>query len=241
MEIHGKILIADDDPEIRNVLRMLLEEEGYQVISAENGEEVLKKADDTIDLFILDVNMPVMSGFAAGAELRKRTYAPMIFLTAYSGESDKAIGYSAGADDYIVKPFSNAELLFRVKALLRRAKHYSSSSADALPAGKPQTPAEAPGQIRYQDLVLDTDSQSVSRDGEMIALTGTEFRILELLFTHRKKIYSLENIYQSVWKEEAVGDAAIMVHIKNIRKKLGDSSKNPRYIKTAWGKGYYAD
>ena len=175
------------------------------------------------------------------SELRKRTYAPMIFLTAYSGESDKAIGYSAGADDYIVKPFSNAELLFRVKALLRRAKHYSSSSSGALSAGKPQTPAEAPGQIRYQDLVLDTDSQSVSRDGEMIALTGTEFRILELLFTHRKKIYSLENIYQSVWKEEAVGDAAIMVHIKNIRKKLGDSSKNPRYIKTAWGKGYYAD
>ena len=128
-----------------------------------------------------------------------------------------------------------------MKALLRRAKHYSSSADGALSAGKLQTPAEAPGQIRYQDLVLDTDSQSVSRDGEMIALTGTEFRILELLFTHRKKIYSLENIYQSVWKEEAVGDAAIMVHIKNIRKKLGDSSKNPRYIKTAWGKGYYAD
>ena len=241
MEIHGKILIADDDPEIRNVLRMLLEEEGYQVISAENGEEVLKKVDDTIDLFILDVNMPVMSGFAAGAELRKQTYAPMIFLTAYSGESDKMIGYSAGADDYIVKPFSNAELLFRVKALLRRAGQYSSLAAGALSAGKPRTSAEAPGQIRYQDLVLDTDSQSVSRDGEMIALTGTEFRILELLLTHRKKIYSLENIYQSVWKEEAVGDAAIMVHIKNIRKKLGDSSKNPRYIKTAWGKGYYAD
>lgn len=241
MEIHGKILIADDDPEIRNVLRMLLEEEGYQVVSAENGEEVLKKADDTIDLFLLDVNMPVMSGFATVAELRKQTYAPMIFLTAYSGESDKAIGYSAGADDYIVKPFSNAELLLRVKALLRRAKHYSPSAAGALTAGKPQMPGEGPGQIRYQDLVLDTDSQSVSRNGEMIALTGTEFRILELLLTHRKKFYSLENIYQSVWKEEAVGDATIMVHIKNIRKKLGDSSKNPRYIKTAWGKGYYAD
>ena len=237
----GKILIADDDREILTVLRILLEGEGYQVVSASDGHEVLEKVDDSVDLYILDVNMPGMSGFAAGAELRKRTYAPMIFLTAYSGESDKAIGYSAGADDYIVKPFSNAELLFRVKALLRRAKHYSSSADGALSAGKPQTPAEAPGQIRYQDLVLDTDSQSVSRDGEMIALTGTEFRILELLLTHRKKIYSLENIYQSVWKEEAVGDAAIMVHIKNIRKKLGDSSKNPRYIKTAWGKGYYAD
>ena len=124
---------------------------------------------------------------------------------------------------------------------MREAKHYSSSSSGALSAGKPQTPAEAPGLIRYQDLVLDTDSQSVSRDGEMIALTGTEFRILELLFTHRKKIYSLENIYQSVWTEEAVGDAAIMVHIKNIRKKLGDSSKNPSYIKTAWEQGYDAN
>ena len=241
METHGKILIADDDPEIRNVLRMLLEEEGYQVISARNGEEVLKKADGTIDLFILDVNMPVMSGFAAGTELRRQTCAPIIFLTAYSGESDRAIGYSAGADDYIVKPFSNAELLLRVKALLRRVRHYSSPTTGAALSGKPQTPAETPAQVRYQDLVLDTDSQSVSRNGEMIALTGTEFRILELLLTHRKKIYSLENIYQSVWKEEAVGDAAIMVHIKNIRKKLGDSSKNPRYLKTAWGKGYYAD
>ena len=112
MEIHGKILIADDDPEIRNVLRMLLEEEGYQVISAENGEEVLKKADGTIDLFILDVNMPVISGFAAGAELRKQTYAPVIFLTAYSGESDNAIGCSAGADDYIVKPFPTRSFCF---------------------------------------------------------------------------------------------------------------------------------
>lgn len=112
MEIHGKILIADDDLEIRNVLRMLLEEEGYQVISAENGEEVLKKADGTIDLFILDVNMPVISGFAAGAELRKQTYAPMIFLTAYSGEPDNAIGCSAGADDYIVKPFPTRSFCF---------------------------------------------------------------------------------------------------------------------------------
>ena len=236
-----KILVADDEKEIRDILKLLLSEEGYEVVEAENGKAAVDLAGEDVSLYILDVNMPVMSGFAAGAELRKRTYAPMIFLTAYSGESDKAIGYSAGADDYIVKPFSNAELLFRVKALLRRAKHYSSSSSGALSAGKPQTPAEAPGQIRYQDLVLDTDSQSVSRNGEMIALTGTEFRILELLLTHRKKIYSLENIYQSVWKEEAVGDAAIMVHIKNIRKKLGDSSKNPRYIKTAWGKGYYAD
>ena len=145
------------------------------------------------------------------------------------------MGFSAGADDYIVKPFSNTELLLRVKALLRRATTYSRPAAET-----------APGQdgrrtVVYQDLALDLDSQSVSRGGENIGLTATEFRILELLVTHRKKIYSLENIYQSVWKEDAVGDGAIMVHIKNIRKKLGDSSRNPRYIKTAWGKGYYAE
>lgn len=231
----GKILIADDDREILTVLRILLEGEGYQVVSASDGHEVLEKADDSVDLYILDVNMPGMSGFAAGAELRKRTYAPMIFLTAYSGESDKTMGFSAGADDYIVKPFSNTELLLRVKALLRRATTYSRPAAET-----------APGQdgrrtVVYQDLALDLDSQSVSRGGENIGLTATEFRILELLVTHRKKIYSLENIYQSVWKEDVVGDGAIMVHIKNIRKKLGDSSRNPRYIKTAWGKGYYAE
>lgn len=231
----GKILIADDDREILNVLRLLLEGEGYQVVSASDGQEVLEKADGTVDLYILDVNMPEMSGFAAGAELRKWTYAPMIFLTAYSGESDKTMGFLAGADDYIVKPFSNAELLLRVKALLRRAKNYSRPAGDGAPPEKTQKT------VAYQDLILDQDSQSVSRDGAVIGLTATEFKILELLVTHRRKIYSLENIYQSVWKEEAVGDAAIMVHIKNIRKKLGDSSRNPRYIKTAWGKGYYAE
>ena len=200
MEIHGKILIADDDPEIRNVLRMLLEEEGYQVISAENGEEVLKKADDTIDLFILDVNMPVMSGFAAGTELRKQTYAPMIFLTAYSGESDKAIGYSAGADDYIVKPFSNAELLFRVKALLRRANITVLSAALYPPENRK----------RRRSARADPVSGSGPGYGQPVRKPGRRndrpyrngFRILELLLTHRKKIYSLETFIKACGKKK---------------------------------------
>ena len=231
----GKILVADDDREILAVLRILLEGEGYQVVTAENGQEVLAQAEDGIALYILDVSMPVLSGFAAAAELRKRTYAPIIFLTAYSGESDKTMGFSAGGDDYIVKPFSNTELLLRVKALLRRARLYAPKDRETAP------PKQEARTLLYQDLTLDPDSQTVSRAGAVIGLTATEFRILELLVSHRKKIYSLENIYQSVWQEEAVGDAAIMVHIKNIRKKLGDSSRNPRYIKTAWGKGYYAE
>ena len=186
---NGKIciLIADDEKEIRDILRLLLTGEGYAVCTAENGKEALVLASAEVDLYLLDVNMPELSGFMAGSEIRKQFNAPIIFLTAYSGESDKVMGFSAGADDYIVKPFSNMELLMRVKAILRRSAR-----------------GTAPAQ-------------------------------------EEKKIYSLENIYQSIWEEDAVGDSAIMVHIKNIRKKLEDDSRNPRYIKTAWGRGYYVD
>lgn len=235
-----KILAADDDKEILALLRILLEGEGYQVIAAENGQEALEKAEASIALYILDVNMPVLSGFATAAALRKMTYAPILFLTAYSGESDKTMGFSAGADDYLVKPFSNTELLLRIKALLRRARSYNPKHCALFPP-EATPPKEDPQSLPYQDLLLNKDSQSVSRDGTSIGLTATEYRILELLVSHPRKIYSLENIYQSVWEEDAVGDAAIMVHIKNLRKKLGDSSRNPRYIKTAWGKGYYAE
>lgn len=227
------ILIADDDREIRDILTILLSAEGYEITAACDGQEALDRADESIDLYILDVNMPNVSGFAAGVEIRKHSYAPIIFLTAYSGESDKAMGFSAGADDYIVKPFSNTELLLRVKAHLRRAQVYGRSAGDPV--------FETPDRITYKDLILDTDSQSVSKDGETINLTYTEYRILELLLTNRKKIFSLDNIYQSIWEEDAVGDGTIMAHIKNLRRKLKDNSRNPQYIKTAWGKGYYAD
>ncbi|HIX63817.1 MAG TPA: response regulator transcription factor [Candidatus Mediterraneibacter colneyensis] len=229
-----KILIADDDKEIRDILTLLLRAEGYEVVSACDGKEALDLADDEISLYILDVNMPHVSGFAAGAEIRKQSYAPIIFLTAYSGESDKTMGFSAGADDYIVKPFSNTELLLRVKAHLRRSREYSSRQADHTKSG-------ASARIIYKDLTLDPDSQTVTRNGQPIILTYTEYRILELFLTHRKKIFSMDNIYESVWEEEAVSDSTIMVHIKNLRKKLGDDSRNPQYIRTAWGKGYYAD
>ena len=275
-----KILVADDEKEIRDILKLLLSEEGYEVVEAENGKAAVDLAGEDVSLYILDVNMPVMSGFAAGAQIRKRYDAPMMYLTAYSGEADMEIGFSAGADDYMVKPFSNVELMLRVRALLRRAARYTAPAgestgrkdaadeSDALAAadrrstdfGSPA--AEGPKvslengnmeevslgaefqsehMLPYKDLVLDLDSQSVWKGEEMISLTRTEFQILELFFSHPKKIYSMENIYQSIWQEEAVGDSTIMVHIKNLRKKLGDSSRNPQYIKTAWGKGYYAE
>lgn len=221
------IAIADDEREIRDVVSLLLTGEGYAVQTAEDGQCVVDQCSPDIDLYILDVNMPRLSGIMAAAEIRKRYDTPIIFLTAYSSESDKVMGFSVGADDYIVKPFSNMELLMRVRAILRR--HAAS------------VPAEKKNQISFQDVILDLDSQTLLRNGERIPLTYTELKILELLASNKKKIYSLENIYSSIWDDNAVGDNAIMVHIKNIRKKLGDNSRNPTYIKTAWGRGYYID
>ena len=221
------IVIADDEKEIRDIVSLLLMGEGYAVQVAEDGQSVVDQISPDIDLYILDVNMPGCSGIMAAAEIRKQCDTPIIFLTAYSSESDKVMGFSVGADDYIVKPFSNMELLMRVRAILRR------STAPVVMRQK--------NQLAFQDVILDLDSQAVIKGTEAIALTYTEFKILELLVSNKKKIYSLENIYSSIWDDNAVADSAIMVHIKNIRKKLGDNSRNPIYIKTAWGRGYYVD
>ena len=224
------VLIADDDKEIRDVLTLLLKGEGYCVLPVSDGQEALDAASAEVDLYILDVNMPRLSGFMAGAQIRGQYDAPIVFLTACSSESDKVMGFSAGADDYIVKPFSNVELLMRVKAILRRGA-----------AQKTETTERASNRISFVDVQLDLDSQSVLTEENSIVLTYTEFKILELLLTNRKRIFSLDQIYESIWNDNAVGDSAIMVHIKNIRKKLGDNSKEPKYIKTAWGRGYYVD
>lgn len=222
-------MVADDEKEIREVLCLLLRSEGYEVVTACNGREALALACEDIDLYILDVNMPELNGFMAGAEIRKQFDAPIMFLTAYSGESDKVMGFSVGADDYLVKPFSNMELLMRVKAILRRGQI------------KTETQPKTADICRLEDLTIDQNRQTVSRNGEPISLTYTEYKILDLLIRNRKKIFSLEHIYQSVWEENAVSDSAVMMHIKNLRKKLGDNSRQPKYIKTAWGRGYYVD
>lgn len=227
----NKILVADDEKDIRDILKLLLLGENCEVITAENGKEVVEMASEDIDLYILDVNMPEMTGFMAAAEIRRKYDTPIIFLTAYSGESDKVMGFSVGADDYVVKPFSNIELLMRVKAILRRTAREEAQPVEEV----------ATNQILFKDLKLDLDRQAIIRGEEIISLTYTEFKILELFVKNKKKIFSLDNIYQSIWEEEAVGDSAIMVHIKNIRKKIGDDSRNPKYIKTAWGKGYYVE
>ena len=232
LQTKNKILVADDSEEIREILTILLNGDGYEVVTAADGKEAIAKVDETITLIILDVNMPGKSGFLACSEIRKKTLAPILFLTARTQESDKVMGFSAGGDDYISKPFSNAELLLRVKSLVRRYAQYGSA------------PVRAANPVIYiQDLEINTDMRTVTKAGQPILLTSTEYEILELLVTNRKKIFSMEKIYQAIWEDAYYGtsDTASMVHIKNLRKKLEENPRNPIYIKTAWGKGYYVD
>lgn len=229
MNKQTRLLIADDDNDIRQILEILFTGEGYEVIEARNGVEAVELTDSSIDLIILDVNMPGKSGFIASSEIRKKTLAPILFLTAYSQESDKTMGYSAGGDDYITKPFSNSELLLKVKALLRRYQVYQPH------------PKSIVSKIELNGLTVDTQTEEVWLDKTLISLTHTEYKILELLITNRKKIFSIDHIYSVIWNDDVVGDSAVMVHIKNLRKKIETDTRNPKHIKTAWGKGYYID
>ncbi|MDU4892095.1 MAG: response regulator transcription factor [Clostridium sp.] len=229
MNKQTRLLIADDDNDIRQILEILFTGEGYEVIEARNGVEAVELTDSSIDLIILDVNMPGKSGFIASSEIRKKTLAPILFLTAYSQESDKTMGYSAGGDDYITKPFSNSELLLKVKALLRRYQVYQPH------------PKSIVSKIELNGLTVDTQTEEVWLNKTLISLTHTEYKILELLITNRKKIFSIDHIYSVIWNDDVVGDSAVMVHIKNLRKKIETDTRNPKHIKTAWGKGYYID
>lgn len=224
-----KILFADDDPEIREVLRLLLSSEGYNLLEAANGEEVLRLLDDTVDLVISDVMMPGLGGFAACAEIRRRSAVPVLFLTAKAQDSDKTLGFSVGGDDYLAKPFSYTEFISRVKAMLRRYYVYGA---------KPQTG----GGLIYccGNIEIDPEQCLVRQNGREVLLTDTEYRILYLLATHPKKIFSVQNIYESVWGEPYFysSNNTVMVHIRNIRRKLGDDSQNSKTIRTVWGKGY---
>ena len=227
-----KILYADDDPEIREALKLLLGCEGYETVEAADGAEALKLLDDTVDLVILDVMMPVMSGYAACAEIRKRSAIPILFLTAKSLDSDLTMGFSVGGDDYLVKPFSYSELINRVKAMLRRYYVYGAK-AD-----------EKNDVIRCcGNLEIDRSQCLVRQDGREVPLTDIEYRILLLLATHPRKVFSVQNIYESIWNEPYfyTSNNLVMVHRRNIRRKLGDDPQNSRTIRTVWGKGYRID
>ena len=224
-----KILFADDDPEIREVVRILLESEGYTVAEAASGSEAVSMVDDSIDLVILDVMMPGCSGVSACAQIRKNFTVPILFLTAKTQDSDKTAGFAAGGDDYLAKPFYYSELIARVKALLRRYYVYCGKKAS--------NDAEL---LVVKDLRINPEINEVRKNGEKIPLTDLEYRILYMLASNRKKIFTIQNIYESVWKEPYFYNSnnTVMVHIRNLRKKLEDDPQNPKYITNVWGKGY---
>lgn len=224
-----KILVADDAKDIRELLRIMLEDAGFEVILADNGIEAVEKFDESIQLVILDIMMPLCDGIDACEQIRKKAEVPILFLTAKSAESDMIEGFEAGGDDYLIKPFSCTELLLRVKALLKRPR-----------IGKGNEGSREATQIVIQDIILDTELQQVIRDGKEISLTEIEYRILQLLATNRNHIFTAKEIYESVWEEAYMPNSTntVMVHIRNIRKKLGDTGPSAKYLHNIWGRGY---
>ncbi len=227
-----KILIVEDDADIREGVRILLEGEGYSVSEAENGRKGLELLKEEPDLVILDVMMPGMSGLKTCEEIRKISYVPVLFLTAKSQESDKLIGLMAGGDDYLAKPFSYSELLGRVKALIRRWKIYR---------GKEEPEQEqAQRYIELAGIRLNEEFNEVSVKGTNTELSDIEYNILRLLMKYPGKIFSAQNLYESVWNEPYFYNcnSTVMVHIRRLRVKIEEDPKNPKLILTVWGKGY---
>lgn len=227
-----KILIIEDDEDIREGVRLLLESEEFSVIEAKNGAEGLELIRPDTALIILDIMMPGMNGLRTCEEIRKISNVPVLFLTAKARESDKLIGLMAGGDDYLAKPFSYAELLGRVKALIRRYTVYMGSAF--IPEEETEDYLELAG-IR-----INRTYNEVFVEGEEKQLSNIEYQILLLMMQHKGKIFSAQNLYESIWKEPYFYscNSTVMVHIRNLRTKIERDPKNPKYIKTLWGKGY---
>ena len=226
------ILIAEDDPDIRDGVRILLAGEGYHILEAENGTRALEIFNPEVDLVILDIMMPGMSGLRVCEELRKVSTVPILFLTAKSQESDKLLGLTAGGDDYLPKPFSFAELSARVKALLRRYCVYQ---------GKGQVAAQPENlKLISNGVQLALDCNRVWVDEQEADLTETEYKILKLLMQSPQRIFPVQVIYEDVWQEPYfyTSNGTVMVHIRNLRMKVEQNPQNPQRICTVWGKGY---
>lgn len=209
-----KILIVDDDKEIRIALKEILEKQQYIVVEASNGDEAISKINNDIDLIILDVMMPNRDGITTCIEIRENYDMPILFLTAKSTEYDKYIGLSMGGDDYLSKPFSKMELLARVSSLIRRYRVYQNKQ-------NKNSPLEN-NYIYIKDLRIDKYASRVYKNNQEITLTNIEYKILMLLAQHKNKIFTLENLYESIWHEsyDYSVNQTIMVHIRNLRKKI---------------------
>ncbi|OME88218.1 DNA-binding response regulator [Paenibacillus sp. FSL A5-0031] len=222
------ILVVDDDPEIRDILHIYLRNEGYRVVEAVDGQHAVEVINrEPVHLIILDVMMPKWDGIKACLKIREEHDVPIIMLSAKGEDIDKITGLSTGADDYVTKPFNPLELLARVKAQLRR----QSLTVQA---------ASASNEITIDALIINKDQHLVTVKGQEIALTPIEFAILLLLASHRGQVFNIDKIYQNVWKDQSAfySENTVMVHIRNIREKIEDNPREPRYIKTVWGVGY---
>ena len=226
-----KILLIEDDEDIREGIRILLESEDYRVAEAGNGRDGLKLLDQDTDLVILDVMLPGKSGLRICEEIRKTSFVPILFLTAKAQESDRLIGLMVGGDDYLSKPFSYAELLGRVKALLRRYRIYH---------GKEGLERADARKLELAGIQIEEEFHEVIVRGRQVELSEIEYQIRLLMMKYPGKIFSAQNLYESVWQEPYFYscNSTVMVHIRRLRVKIEKDPQNPELIKTVWGKGY---
>ena len=225
----ANILICDDDKEIVDAIEIYLKNEGYKVYKAYDGEEAIRilNAED-IQLLIMDVMMPKLDGIHATLKIREYSSIPIIMLSAKTEDMDKILGLNVGADDYVSKPFNPLELIARVKSSLRRYTKLGNMSAP-----------EESNVYRIGGLCMDDDTKEVTVDGEPVRLTPIEYSILLLLVKNPGRVYSIDQIYENIWNEAAIGaDNTVAVHIRHIREKIEINPKEPKYLKVVWGVGY---
>ena len=224
-----KILVCDDDKDIVEAIDIYLTQEGYEVLKAYDGDEAIKVLKrNEVDLLIMDVMMPRLDGIRATLKIRENMSLPIIILSAKSEDTDKILGLNIGADDYMTKPFNPLELVARVKSQLRRYTQLGSTAR-----------SDNQSEFRTGGLVIRDDLKEVTVDGEKVKLTPIEYNILLLLVKNQGKVFSINQIYENIWNEEAIGaDNTVAVHIRHIREKIEINPKEPRYLKVVWGVGY---
>ena len=222
------ILVCDDDKEIVDAIEIYLLQEGYNVLKAYDGEMAIKMLKEhDVKLLIMDIMMPKMDGIHATLKIREYSGIPIIILSAKSEDTDKILGLNIGADDYVTKPFNPLELVARVKSNLRRYTTLGSLNVDNNAI------------FQVGGLVMNDDTKEVTVDGEPVKLTPIEYNILLLLVKNAGRVFSIDQIYENIWNEEAIGaDNTVAVHIRHIREKIEINPKDPRYLKVVWGVGY---
>ena len=224
----AEILVCDDDKAIVEAIDIYLTQEGHHILKAYDGEEAIQILNNNpVDLLVIDIMMPKLDGIRATLKIREKNVLPIIILSAKSEDTDKILGLNVGADDYVTKPFNPLELMARVKSQLRRYTQLGSVSY------KQGNVYETGG------LVIDDDRKEVNVDGELVKLTPIEYGILLFLVKNKGMVFSISQIYENIWNEEAIAaDNTVAVHIRHIREKIEINPKEPRYLKVVWGLGY---